>query len=314
MRGRVPFGGVVSGLVLTLVVTVATHAGAQFQALPTAKLQPPIDWEPVCGAPAVDAATASWVRDSLRAAEAREAEGKVLVDGVMRIPVAVHLITRGRQGKFPRPVVDLLINNLNVAFDGTGFEFYLTKLDYTNNRKWYESCGPSTANEKAMKKKLAYYPAQVLNLYSCKPTGRGLPAGIAGFAYFPWMFSESSYMQGVVVHPGTLPTGAGIPNYDYYGLTAVHEIGHWLGLYHTFNPGTVGSPSNCSEPGDEVDDTPVQNLPTGQCVQEDSCPQAGVDDLHNFMNYVDDHCREHFTPIQAARMRWATTTFRPSLF
>lgn len=299
------------GILIVGALLMASGAQAQFRALPgaqpTSDVPPP--WSPVCGTPNVDPATAALVEGALRQIVDRE-----FVDGELRVPVAVHLITAGKKGKFSRAVVDTLIHNLNWAFSGTGFSFYLTKLDYTNKRKWHESCGLQTANELAMKKKLAYLPARVLNLYSCKPTGRGLPSGLIGYAYFPWMYPESSYMQGVVVHPGTLPTGAGIPNYDYYGLNAAHETGHWLGLYHTFHPGSFGLPSNCSEPGDEVSDTPVQNLPTGACIQVDSCPQPGSDDESNFMNYVDDHCYDHFTPEQAARMRSATITFRPSLF
>ena len=130
---------------------------AQFKSLLDAKPTSgdPIEWSPVCGTPPVDATTATWVREKLH-----QAEDKIFVDGEMKVPVAVHLITSGKQGKFSRGVVDILINNLNAAFDGTGFSFYLTKLDYTNNRKWYESCGLLTANENAMKKKLAYHPAQ----------------------------------------------------------------------------------------------------------------------------------------------------------
>lgn len=205
--------------VLVIVCSLASGtlpAEAQFAALPSAEplSDAPIEWSPTCGTPPVDPRTAALVQSALR-----QAEDTVFVDGELQVPVAVHLITAGKQGKFPRAVVDILINNLNVAFSGTGFSFYLVKLDYTNKRKWYDSCGLFTANEQAMKKKLAYRPAQVLNLYSCKPTGKGLPPGIIGFAYFPWLFPESSFMQGVVVHPGTLPTGAGIPGYDYYGLT-----------------------------------------------------------------------------------------------
>lgn len=311
VNGKLTNIGAVAVLCVGALIVSLQPAVAQFQSLPGADpvSGPSIDWNPSCGTPSVNSVTASWVRERLAGTD-----DKVLEDSELQIPVAFHIITSGKKGKFGREVVDLQLNNLNAAFAGTGFSFYLAKLDYTNNRKWHESCGFLTANEKAMKKRLAYYPAQVLNIYSCKPTGKGIPSGIIGFAYFPWMLPESSYMQGVVIHPGTLPSGAGIPNYDYYGLNAVHETGHWLGLLHTFHPGSVGSPSNCSEPGDEVDDTPVQNLPTGQCVQVDTCPQPGVDDIRNFMNYVDDHCYQHFTPIQAARMRWAASTFRPSLF
>jgi hypothetical protein len=168
-----------------------------------------------------------------------------------------------------------------------------------NNKKWFQDCRFFTANHTAMTKKLALDPRYYLNIYVCQ-TDR---LGYGSLPGFP--FPANDKRQSVLLHPGALPHGLGDERYSYYGLTAVHEVGHYLGLWHTFNGGCAG--------GDEVDDTPPQDSPTYSCDSFDTCPEPGRDDTFNFMNYAEDKCWNHFTVGQVVRMIQITSAFRPGL-
>lgn len=94
--------------------------------------------------------------------------------------------------------------------------------------------------------------------------------------------------DGCIVSADTMPGGS-LLGYDE-GQTAVHEIGHWFGLLHTFNG------MSCAGPGDYIADTPQERESTDGCPgawageeKKDSCPLLpGTDPVHNFMDYSTD--------------------------
>ena len=151
-----------------------------------------------------------------------------------------------------------------------------------------------------MKQALVIDAAHTLNIYTCQPSG-----GILGWAYLPWSLPEDHHLHGVVLLDESLPGGSAAP-YNL-GDTATHEVGHYLGLYHTFQNG-------CSAPGDEVADTPYEASPAYGCpVGRDTCAAPGVDPIFNFMDYTDDACMDEFTSDQGDRMTAQTALYRPSL-
>jgi hypothetical protein len=226
-----------------------------------------------------------------------EENGALAVGG--QIKVAWHVIYNGTTGNIPQSQIDAQIAVLNQDFAGTGYTFVLASVDRTNNRQWF-GMTPGSSRETNAKNTLAIDPARRLNIYTCAP-GQGL----LGWATFPWSYAESNKRHGVVIHYGSVPGGYLSP-YNL-GRTATHEVGHYLGLYHTFQGG-------CTAPGDQVDDTPYEASPAYGCpTGRNTCSQTGNDPITNYMDYTDDACMNHFTAGQDVRMDAMVPTYRPSL-
>jgi hypothetical protein len=229
--------------------------------------------------------------------------GSDAATAAVSIPVRFHVIRSGNsvsQGNIPESMLDAQIAVLNSAYAGTGFSFFKAGTDRTTNKTWYTGCY-SSGSETKMKQKLAIDPANNLNVYTCSPRG-----GILGYARFPNSYPESSYMHGVVLLDQSLPGGSADPYAD--GDTATHEVGHYLGLYHTFQGG-------CNAPGDSVDDTPYEASPAYGCpTGRDTCASTGLDPIKNFMDYTDDACMDTFSTDQNDRMHQLTSQYRPSLY
>jgi hypothetical protein len=216
------------------------------------------------------------------------------------INVYVHVIrTSNGSGGPTTNQMNSQISVLNAAYAPTNWSFNVVETDYTNNSTWY-TAGHGTTAESQMKNALRQGSADDLNIYY-----NNMGGGLLGWATFPSGYNSQPKNDGVVVLYSSLPGGTASP-YNL-GDTATHEVGHWMGLYHTFQGG-------CSGNGDSVSDTPAERSPAYGCpVGRDSCAGKkfpGADPIRNFMDYTDDACMNMFSAGQDARMDSQWTSYR----
>ncbi|KAG5644582.1 hypothetical protein DXG03_008156 [Asterophora parasitica] len=221
------------------------------------------------------------------------------------IKVYFHVIskdTTAAGGYVSATQIQNQIDVLNKDFASTGLSYVLANTTRTINSDWFVNVGPSKTVQTTMKNTLRQGGAADLNVYSVGFQSAA-DNGLLGYATFPSSYAGKPKDDGVVFLHSSLPGGS-TTNYNL-GRTLTHEVGHWVGLYHTFQGG-------CVAPGDSVDDTPYEASPASGCpVGRDSCPKLpGLDPIQNFMDYSYDSCMTEFTPGQAARLRSQLATYR----
>jgi Pregnancy-associated plasma protein-A len=249
-----------------------------------------------CGAEEFTAEQVAEIEARFEAQSAKQAMAGEVHAQAVSIPVWFHVI---RDSNGLGGVTTTQINNqisvMNQAFQGAGISFTLAGVDYTNNSQWY-TCA-TTGCESKMKQALHKGTASTLNFYT-----NNMGQGLLGWATFPWSYASNPLMDGVVVLQSSLPGGS-TTNYNE-GDTGTHEVGHWVGLYHTFQGG-------CTSPGDSVDDTPYEGSSAAGCpVGRDTCASAGVDPIENFMDYSYDSCMYTFSNGQNSRALSMWNTYR----
>ncbi|KAJ4258995.1 hypothetical protein NW762_008083 [Fusarium torreyae] len=226
------------------------------------------------------------------------------VSKVAAAPISVdtyfHVVSSSASKYISTRQVQDQLKALNDAYAPHDVSFNLIDTTFTTNAQWAAGNG-----EVAMKRQLRQGDYSTLNIYLVDVAKLdGYDA--LGYCFFPEpnvsTGSETFIRDGCVVVAETVPGGTAEP-YNLGG-TAIHEVGHWFNLFHTFQDGCDG--------GDLVSDTPAQAKQTSGCpARMDTCPnQPGDDPIHNYMDYSDDICYEEFTPGQQTRIHTAWTTYR----
>lgn len=253
---------------------------------------------------------------------------------ILRIPVIWHAIERTDGTGFVsdeqihsqidilnedfRAMVGTPGNPENPMFPSidTTFEFFLTDVDEDGNphtginrvisNDYFTDPGGAPND---MKIALYWDNNRFLNIYSNDA------AGNLGYAYFPvWVEQPTDPHDGIVLLWNSVGRDAPLAPYDQ-GRTATHEVGHYLGLFHTFQGG-CSDPANPYTSGDLIQDTVPEGGPYFGCgvAPANSCGSGQPQPIENYMDYSDDACMFRFSDEQANRMVCSTLWYRPDLF
>ncbi len=243
---------------------------------------------------------------------------------IYRIPCVVHVITdaSGSQGNISDAQVESGIRILNEDMNallgtpgGNGtearIEFYLADVDpqgnATNgitrsaNSTWFNDGGNYWDS-------LAWDTNRYCNIYT--NTASGALGYVNGFPAEPGHVGAVD--DRIVVLWSTYgEDGPYGPPYDM-GRTLTHEVGHYLGLYHTFQGGCAGG--SCYGAGDLICDTNDESGPNFSCDGGNPSTCGSLDPIDNYMDYSDDSCMARFTVEQINRMRCTLLNYRPLLY
>ena len=241
-------------------------------------------------------------------------------NGLIEIPVVVHIIMNtGGAGNIPDVQVDNQIQILNEDFralagsngaNGTDgmIQFFLADTDpngnpttgitRSTNNTWFNDSGQYYNT-------LAWDTNEYLNIYT--NSAGGALGYVPGFPQFGIVGSKA---DRVVILWSSFGLNSPIGAPYNKGRTSTHEIGHYLGLYHTFQGGCAPA-GNCYNNGDVICDTNPDGTPHFGCPNSNSC--SSPDPTDNYMEYTDDLCMERFTFEQINRMRCTLTHYRPDL-
>jgi len=222
----------------------------------------------------------------------------------IEIPIHFVHITVGERGKITAEQRQQQVDVLNAAYSHFGIHFVYAEDEvvFVDNPHWY-AVDVDSRIERELKTKLQKPPTEYLNFYTA-----GLVGSLLGWATFPWDLDAMPEFDGVVMLDESLPGGTAAP--FNLGKTAVHEVGHWLGLFHTFESG-------CRGYGDHVADTPAHDGPNfdepAKGKPHNACNSDEFAPIHNYMNYVNDVWMDEFTPLQQERVWKHIQEYRPEL-
>jgi len=222
-------------------------------------------------------------------------------ESITTIRMVVHVLrsSTGSNAIVSDATVDMQVAHLNADYLPSRIQFEHT-INHVDSDTW-RYLAESDIND--MKNATAIAPDSQLNVWVTYVLFD------YSFGTFPWDFDARSATGGIVLghfHFGTSPNS-----------TFAHEVGHCLGLYHTFRG--VEETAECGPCyeymfapdadllGDFCSDTPPQpvhyNCSNASGTDPCSGGSWGATQPENFMAYTPDYCQDMFTEQQAGRVR-----------
>ena len=249
---------------------------------------------------------------------------------VVTLPVVVHIIHNNGPENISDARILSGIQHLNEAYANSGYydpsdgvntniQFCMAQRDPNGNAtngitrdvSLYTNMGGPYyySDDQNVKNINRWNPNCYINIWLVND----IPGAVAGYAYMP--SAQGSNVDGIIVEAGFF--GNSYAN----DVVIIHEMGHYLGLYHTFEGGCTNN--NCATDGDKVCDTPPDNstvwttcnIPVNSCSTD---TQSGFNTDQNdltsdYMDYGNWSCMTVFTQGQADRMNWIIANIRSSL-
>ncbi|MEM1357613.1 MAG: M43 family zinc metalloprotease, partial [Bacteroidota bacterium] len=172
----------------------------------------------------------------------------------------------------------------------------------------------ATEEDRDLKDLMRWSPREYINVWVVKEIcGLGLGCGVAGYAYYPG--AHGGTRDGIVLEARWLAGN------EARVSVLIHELGHYLGLRHTFDGGCKND--DCTVDGDAVCDTPpdqskaaVPCSGTANSCTTDTDSGFATDQNDMFINYMDYGrfaCYSAFTAGQRDRMHFFIEGRRRSL-